>query len=192
MTKLKMTLLLAFFVALSSLAFAGTVTYSTSPSVNVSVPGLFTAHYQGVTNATASTPLSSGNNFGTLTVTCPSSCLGSGSTKFTIVITQTIPAGPPGTTQVHVQGTFIMTNGTVSVVFSPVAIHAGGNTFVYTPSIQPGQGFCSSPCTLNLVVTVAELSGIHFLPEPSAELLLGLGSLGLIGLAMISRKMISV
>lgn len=205
MTKLKLTLLLALFVALSSSAFAASVTYQTcfgptaSPCATsgtvTSSPPLFSATYHAQAATTVTPPTTSG--FGTLTITCPGACNGGPATaSFVVTIVQSMP--PSGTHKVtaSLSGTFIMKNGSVAVVFNgPVAIHAGGVTTIYAP--LPGGGSCSvsSPphsCTFNLRVLITQVPGTVFLPEPSAELLLGLGGLGLMGLATLSRKMISL
>lgn len=186
MTKLKMTLLLALFVALSSFAFAVPVTYSTN-SVTVSA-GLFTAKYTGVTNVTATPPVIA--NFGTLKITCPSPCTGSATTNFTITITQSNPGSGSGNVKATISGTFTLSHGTVSVAFgNPVFIHAGAVTTMYTPLSNGGP--CTAPCTFHLQVLITQVPGTVFLPEPSAALLLGLGGFGLMGLATLSRKMIS-
>lgn len=192
MTKLTTTMLLAFLMALlPSVAFAASVTYSTSPTQTVTA-GSFTAtyHAQGSTTVNAN-PVTTGG-FGSLSVSCPTTCTTSGSTSFTVTISQTVPA-PGGSTTVtaSLSGTFVMNNGTVSISWnSPVAIHAAGTTVIYTP--LAGGGACTAPsCSFPLTVGVTYFQGTVFVPEPSAELLLGLGSLGLVGLATLSRKMIS-
>jgi hypothetical protein len=85
-----------------------------------------------------------------------------------------------------------MTNGTVSIAWNgPVAITAGGYTTFYTP-ISTGGVCLGGSCTFALKVNINQVLGIAFVPEPRAELLLGLGSLVFMGLATFSRKMISV
>ncbi len=188
MTKLKVTLLIASFVGLASFAFAAPVTYKTT-SVTTSA-GLFTAVYKGVSSATVNPPAFAAA-FGTLKVTCPAPCTGSATTNFTITITQSAPGSGSGNSKATLTGTFSMKNGTVSIAFTgPVVIHAGGVTTIYTP-LSNG-GLCTAPCNFSLKVQITQFPGTVFVPEPSAELLLGLGSLGLMGLATLSRKMISL
>jgi len=67
----------------------------------------------------------------------------------------------------------------------PVTISAGGFNTTYNP-VTGGVVCSSGTCNVLLKVDI-----IQTVPEPAAELLLGLGTLGLMGLATVSGKMIS-
>lgn len=204
MTKMKMTLVLALFVLLSSFAFAATVKYQTcygataSPCAStgtVSGGTLFTATYAASGLVTVLDPIAVNGvnrNFGTVKVKCNGSCTGgSASTSFDVTISQSLPGVGHQKVTATLSGFFVLTNGIVSIVWNgPVAIHAGGFTTIYSPI--GGGGFCTGgSCSFALKVDISQVTGTVLLPEPSAELLLGLGSLGLVGLATLSRKMIS-
>ena len=203
MPKMKITLVLALLVLLcSSVAFASQVKYSTcfgttaTPCLATGTvsAGTLTAKYSHTTTVTVNDPIALNGlnrNFGTLIITCSGSCPSTATVSFSVTISQTMPGTGHATVTATLTGTFVISNNTVAVTWSgPVVIHAGGFTTFYNP-IDAGKTCTTLPCNLPLKVDISQLPGTVFLPEPSAELLLGLGSLSLMVLATLSRKMIS-
>ena len=186
MTAKKMALVVAM-VLLPSLAFGSAVTYSTSGSVT----GASFIVYQGVSSRhiPANQIPASNVSFGKLKITCAAaSCTPAAGATLTVTISETLPGVGTGSTSAALTGTFTQTSGgTLTLVWSgPVSITAGGVTTIYTPvttTVNCVHGLCDEPLRVNISQTTV--------PEPSTELLLGLGTLGLIGLATASRKLIS-
>lgn len=189
MTKKKMVFVAAMLLLLPSIAFATAVTYSTSGSVSVSF-----VTYKGLTNKHIPAPKipDATAPFGTLKIKCKSSsCPATGAT-LTVTIHQTLPSpGGTGTVTATLSGVFSKkAGGTLMVTWTspPVTINSGGVATTYTP--LPASITCSSgTCSLKLLVSITQKKLVT--PEPTAQLLLGLGMLGLMGLATVSRKMIS-
>ena len=202
MTKMKITLVLALLVLLScSVALASPVKYSTCYGTTASPcaasgtfsAGTLTATYThtGTVNV-ADVAHSFNRAFGTLAIKCSGACPGTvPPTSFSVTISQTLPApGGSATVTATLSGTFVINSGTLAVSWNgPVAIHAGGFTTIYNP-LDTGKT-CHAPCNIALKVDISQVAGTVFVPEPSAELLLGLGSLGFMVLVTVSRKMIS-
>jgi hypothetical protein len=202
MTKMKITLVLVLLVLLScSVALASPVKYSTCYGTTASPcaasgtfsVGTLTAKYTDSPTVTVPDPIALhglNRNFGSLAIKCSPSCPSTATASFSVTISQILPGTGSAKVTATLSGTFVITNGTVSVEWSgPVAIHAGGFTTIYNP-LDTGKT-CHAPCTIALKVDITQVAGTVFLPEPSAELLLGLGSLSLMVLATLSRKMIS-
>lgn len=181
MTK-KMTLIAAILLLLPCMAFAVPVKYTTSGSV----AGASFITYAGVNPAVTVSP---GLNrpFGTLKVNCTAaSCPAAGAT-LSVTIHQTLPGVGTGSVSATITGTFTNTGGgNLTLVWSgPVTISAGNFNTTYNP-VTGGVVCSTGKCSVKLKVDI-----IQTVPEPTAELLLGLGTLGLMGLATASRKMIS-
>jgi hypothetical protein len=187
MTAKKMVLVVAMAL-LPSLAFGSAVTYSTSGSVT----GASFIVYQGVSNRhiPANHIPASNVSFGKLKITCAAaSCTPAAGATLTVTISEKLPGVGMGSTSATLAGTFTTSGGTLTLVWSgPVSITAGGVTTIYTPvttTVNCVRGICDEPLRVNISQTTT-------VPEPSAELLLGLGTLGLMGLAAASRKLNSV
>jgi hypothetical protein len=176
----RVVLLGAFAVVVSSLAMAGTVSFSTSGTL--SDPSLFPLTFTGnsVTNFV-------GGNlaFGMFNVSACAVTKCSGTETFTLQISETAPVSATADLVGTITGKVLkdgFTQLTISFASNTVTI---GST-VYTIPFMHSINF--SFTTLNGVVTFPS-SGV---PEPSAGFLLGIGALGLVGLATVSRKMIRV
>jgi hypothetical protein len=176
----RMVLAVAFAVLVPCLAMAGGVSFTTSGSF--SNPTLFPITFTGttVTNFSGSSNLS----FGSFGVgKCPmASC--TGSETFTLTIAQTSPV--PGT-------------ATLSGTISGTVLKGGNNNLVLsftsaTVTIGSTMYSIMFPHSLNFGTTTlnGKIGPGASVPEPSAELLLGMGALGLMGLVTVSRKRISV
>lgn len=185
--KLKMGLVAATLLLLPCMAFATAVSYSTSGSVS----GATFITYKGVTKNIPASKIPAVNApFGTLHIHCKSTCATAAGATLTVTITQTLPGPGNKTLTATLSGTFTKTSGGgLTLVWSgPAIIKAGGFATIYTPTTLAG--VCShGNCTIHLKVAITQVA--LPLPEPNAELLLGLGTLGLIGLTTLSRKMIS-
>jgi hypothetical protein len=102
----------------------------------------------------------------------------------TITIVQTAPTGGSGNLTATVTGqvAFNSKTGQVSWNFTGATVTIGGVTY----DALDGSGTKKLPGEID-----AFIFGPALVPEPNAQLLLGLGGLGLIGLATVSRKMIN-
>jgi hypothetical protein len=186
----RLILLAAVAFLIPQLAVAATVTYSTTgvfSSSGTSASSTMPLTFTGAPITTVTTP-ALGSLIGTLAIgsfpSCPTIVCTSSDT-LTITISQTVPSVGTGTVTASVSGvvTFHQTHGTVSWSFVPVTngiANIGGVIYVANPG---------STTTSTGTIT-ADIFGPIFVPEPNAMLLLGLGTLGLMGLAMVSRKMI--
>jgi hypothetical protein len=177
----RIVLLGAFAVLVSCLAVAGTVSFSTSG--NFSSPSLFPITFTGnsVTNFV-------GGNlaFGMFNVSACAVAKCSGTETFTLQIAETSPMSVTADLVGTITGKVLkdgFTQLTISFASNTITI---GST-VYTIPFMHSINF--SFTTLNGLVT---FPGSGTVPEPSAGFLLGIGALGLVGLATVSRKMINV
>ena len=161
-------------------AFAGTVDFSTSGTVtglNISFTGV------SYTNVDAYQPGGSGPLlFGTFQTlgACPNStCTGS----FTLTISQTQPGTGSQALTATIVGTmkYNQANGTYQITFNNVATTINGINY----TVQAGV-FLSG----NLHQTAQLYGQLIAAPEPNAQLMLGLGGFGLMGLAFVSRRRI--
>jgi hypothetical protein len=115
---------------------------------------------------------------------CPKSKC-SGTETFTLAITETSPVSAT----VDLVGTItgdVLHNGStfLTITFSPASVMIGSALYSFP---VPTHSINFSITTLNGSII---LEGP--VPEPSAAFLLGIGALGLMGLATVSRKKISV
>lgn len=185
----KKILVVATMLLLPCLAFGTTVTYSTSVAASGSGTS-FIPSANGVSH-THSIPVTL--EIAKLHITCNSSTTSTGSCGFTgttvtVTLSQTLPGMGSGSTTATLNGTLVSgTGGTLTLTWNhPITISAGGVTTVYTPittSITV-QGGSAGNIELRANITTS-------VPEPSTGLLLGWGTLALIGFAITSRKLIS-
>jgi hypothetical protein len=180
----KVVLLAAFAFLLPALAMAGSVSFSTSGAFG---PGNLPITFAGTsyTNVDASTP---GTNlsFGTFSVSqCTTFPACNSPENFTLTIAQSAPTGGGGTLDAIITGIvkFHKNQSNYTITFTKSVVTIG--TVVYT--IPLGE-------TINFGKNTTSLNG-HVLnpsvPEPTANLLLGLGTIALMGFSMVSRKMIN-
>jgi hypothetical protein len=170
------------------LALAGTVTYTTSgtfSSSGTSSSGKMPVTFIG-TSQTVTTPdlnaLLGSFSVGTFGTCHNAIC--TKTDKLTLTIVQTAPSGGSGTLKATVSGLVIFnqTAGTVTWSFDPL----------HTTVVINGVTYAGLPGTTALSNDVRAIIVGPGVPEPQAGLLLGLGSVGLMGLAFASRKMINV
>jgi hypothetical protein len=170
-------------------AVAGTVTYTTtgtfsSSGTNTSgkMPVTFTGTTQTVTTPDLNALLGS-FSVGTFGQCHHSLC--TKSDHFTLHIAQSAPSPGSGNLTATVTGfvVFNQTTGTVQWTFDPLGTTVVINGVTYTG--LPGVSTLSTDVR-------GIITGGAAVPEPKAGLLLGLGSVGLMGLAFASRKMINV
>jgi len=178
MTK-RAVLLIAFAVLIPSLAMAGGVSFSTAGTF--SNPSLFPITF----TPNSATDFVGGNiAFGMFNVSaCPvAEC--KGSETFTLKITETSPVSGTADLVGTISGMVLKSGFTdLTISFTTATVTIGSN--VYNIPFMHSINF--SFTTLNGAVSVP-----GEMPEPSAAFLLGMGALGLMGLATVSRKMISV
>jgi hypothetical protein len=180
----RIVLLVAFAVLIPCLAMAGGVNYSTSGTF--SNPSLFPITFIG----TSVTDFTGGNlSFGQFELSRWSlddcrhrrdSCRGS--ETFTLQITETSPVSA--------------TVDLVGKIFGQVSRngHADLTLIFTTATVTIGSTVYTVPFMHRINLGIRSLNGNvdpSPVPEPSAEFLLGMGALGLMGLATVSRKMIS-
>lgn len=173
-------LLAAFAFLLPSLAMAGSVSFTTSGTFGAgNLPITFTgASWLLVDASSPGTNLS----FGTFSVTtCLHSPTCSGPESFTLHIDQTSPTIGGGNLDATVTGVvkFNSNQGDYTISWTKATLTIGA--VVYSIPF---------PEALNLGSTT--LNGHVSVPEPTANLLLGLGAVALMGFAMVSRKMINI
>jgi hypothetical protein len=167
----RMVLLAATVLLLPCLAMASTVTFSTTGTF--SNPSLFPISFTGVTNQ--STP-GGFVSFGTFSVgTCAGTC--AGHETFTLTINQTAPKVGSGNIDVTLNGSVVGSSSHIKLTFKTATVLVGGTT--YSIPFHESITFGSNATTLNGNVVAS---------EPNAQLLLGLGTLGLVGLTLVSRK----
>ena len=176
----RIVLLVSFALSIPGLALANSVSFTTTGTL--SNPTLFPLTFTG--NSVAN--FVGGNiAFGMFDVTaCPvAKC--SGTETFTLAITETSPISQT----VDLVGTItgsVLHNGhtSLSITFSPSTVMIGGTAYGFP---VPTHSINFSFTTLNGTVSFPTVT-----PEPTAGFLLGMGAFGLMGLATVSRKMISV
>jgi hypothetical protein len=179
----RIVLLLAFAVLIPCLAMAGGVSYTTSGTF--SNPNLFPITFIG----TSVTDFVGGNlSFGQFDLSRWSlddchhrrnSC--HGSETFTLQITETSPVSA--------------TVDLVGKIFGHVNRngHADLTLMFTTATVTIGSTVYTIPFMHRINLGIRSLNGNvdpSPVPEPSAQFLLGIGALGLVGLATVSRKMI--
>jgi hypothetical protein len=187
MTKKKMFLLAAVpALILSQLAFAGTVSYTTSgtfssssSATSANMPVTFTGTSQTVTTPDLTALLGS-FSLGTFGK-CHTKPACTPTDTLTLKITQS--GGGSGNLTATVNGLVALnkTTGVLSWIFTGASVTINGVTYIGLPG--------NSLASLNVQGIIL---GNVSTPEPNAGLLLGLGSLGLMGFAFASRKMINV
>jgi hypothetical protein len=186
MTK-RLVLLAALALLLPTAALAGNVTFTTStPHPGYGFTGGMPLAFSGATvtvNASSPGAIAIAGLF-SVTGTCTvSNAACTGGETFTFKLTQTLPApGGDRTFTAKITGyvTYNSTAGLYVITFGgPQSI--GGVQYTVLPVIlSPSQSG-----------TTADLKIFVLTPEPNAQLLLGLGSIGLMGLALVSRKIIN-
>jgi len=178
--KNKGILLAAFVFLLSAFASAGTVSFTTSGTfsssgTNVSSGGIT---FSGTIACAAGCSAPNQVSLGTFTGT--GSINNTTSDTFTLTITQTSPSG---------SGTLVATiTGHVTLKKSNAHVHFGSSNQEITLA-----GVTYTILTPDFTINWhdgADIAAQINIPEPSASLLLGLASLGLLGLATGSRKRI--
>ena len=176
----RVVLLAAFALLVPCLAMASSVSFSTSDTF--SNPSLFPITFTGnsLTNFVGGDIA-----FGMFNVSACAKASCSGTETFTLAITETSPVSATADLVGTITGT-VLHNGhtTLSIVFSPAMVMIG--TTLYSFPV-PSHSINFSFTTLNGFVSFP-----GSMPEPTAGFLLGMGALGLMGLATVSRKMISV
>lgn len=192
MTK-KLVLLAATALLLPCLAMAGTVSFSTTGTFgnNTSTSGVFTGlSFVGTsyTNLQAGPPLGNNVSFGDFHfTTCGGTCTGTDS--FTLHIDQTSPTpGGGGELDATVSGSVKASHGALILTLTKAVVSIG--TVTYTLPLgesinigHPGSKFAKTTLNGNVLNPV---------PEPTARLFLGLGTIGLMGLTLVSRKMLTI
>jgi hypothetical protein len=191
MTK-RLVLLAATALLLPCLATAGTVSFSTTGTFGngTSTSGVFTGlSFVGAswTNLNAGPPLGNNISFGEFHFTkCTGTC--SGSDSFTLHIDQTAPTSGGGDLDATVSGSVTASHGSLFLTLTKATVSIGKviYTFPIGESINvghPGKKFAQTSLNGNVLNPVA---------EPNASLLLGLGTVGLMGLTLVSRKMLTI
>jgi hypothetical protein len=172
----KKVVLLAALLLLPSLGLAGTVAYTTLGTVTGTVPMTFTGTSQ------VDSLLPTVSSLGTFAFNCSGSC--SGTDTFTIFITQSLPGHGTGTLTATLSGILAFdANGIGTLTFGPA-------TIITAAGLDTTYAGINLSFTTNAIPLYAHITqGVH-VPEPNAQLLLGLGTFGLLGLAMISLKKI--
>ena len=182
MTK-NVLLLAAVTLLVPSLAVAGTVTYTTTgtfTSSGTSTSALMAVTFTGTTQTVNTPELSA--VLGSFTHGSFDKCKSKGFCTTTDKFTLTITQGPgKGNLDATVTGlvAFNSKSGQITWVFDTLSVNINGVTYVGYPG--------------NTAAGPTVYGGVSgSVPEPNAQLLLGLGSVGLMGLAFASRKMIGV
>lgn len=189
MTK-RLLLLAAVAFLVPQFALAGSVTYSTTgafSSTGTGSSGNMSVTFTGVGSTTITTPDPTAplGTFAIGTMTCLK-IVCTYTDNLTITITQTAPSGGTGSLTAMVNGTLFVTftpkTATITWAFdAPGYTDIGGVVYVGNNGTSTG---ASGAVT-------ATVGGPLFVTEPNARLLLGLGTLGVMGLALVSRKMIN-
>jgi hypothetical protein len=176
----KMVLLAAFALLVPALAVAWTVTYMTSGTFS---GGNLPISFTGITDTVNADSSGVVGDLGIFTVgTCTTNPC-KGPSTFTLTITQLAPTPGSNSISATITGTVIhITPHKLKIDFGLASISIGGITYTpLWPTGAVGLKFGTNT-TVQLVVSTA---------EPTAELLLGLGAFGLMGLSLMSRKMIT-
>lgn len=172
----RILLLVSFAILVPCLAMAGGISFTTTGTL--SNPSLFPLTFTG----NSATNFVGGDiAFGVFNVSaCPTATC-SGSETFTLHIAQTSPTSGMADLVGTISGS-VLSNGftDLKVTFTTATVVIG--TTPYTIPFTHSINF--SITTLNGQV------GPMNTPEPSADFLLGMGALGLVGLATVSRKMV--
>ena len=172
-------LLAAFVLLIPCLAMAGGISFSTTGTFGN--PSLFPITFvpTSVTNFVAGDL-----SFGLFSVSACSSAKCSGSETFTLQISQTSPTAGTADLVGTLTGSVFHNGFTdLTLTFSSGSMVIGGT--LYRIPFMHSINF--SFTTLNGMV-----GPNGAMPEPSAKFLLGMGALGLMGMATLSRKMIRV
>lgn len=170
--KKRLVVLVAFVLLLPCLALAGGVSFTTSGTL--SNPALFPITFEGFS---ASDFVGGNISFGEFTVTPCSHAVCSGSETFTLQISQSSPTA----------GTIDLVGTLSGSVLGDGQTHLTLTFTSPTVSIGPIIYNVKFPASINMGFTT--LNGtVTGVPEPSAEFLLGMGALGLMGLATVCRK----
>lgn len=186
MTK-KLVLLAAITLLLPCLAMANTVTFTTvnsffTSSGNDTSKVFKTLKFTGETYTNYDAPSGGVDTlFGTFTFKGCKKC--TGTDDFKLRIDQSSPSFGSKDIDLTLTGVFTKTTKSLTVTFVSSTVTVGTVTYSvpFFHSINIG-----ASTTLN--GSVANTTA----PEPDARLLLGLGTLGLMGLTLVSRKMISI
>jgi hypothetical protein len=184
MTK-RMVLLAGIALVLSQLAVAGTVTYTTtgtfsssSSATSALMPVTFLSTTQTITTPDAAAVLGS-FSLGTFAKCTKTKPFCTTTDDFSLKITQS--GGQFGKLTATVSGDVIFNtkSGALSWVFNaPATVTINGVSYLGLP------GNSVAGLTVFGLVT-------GNVPEPNARLLLGLGTFGLMGLTLVSRKMLT-
>jgi len=174
----RVVVLVAFALSIPSLALANSVSFTTTGTL--SNPTLFPLTFTG--NSVAN--FVGGNiAFGMFNVTACAVAVCKGTETFSLTIAETAPMSVTDVLVGTISGK-VFKNGFTSLTISFPTNSVTIGSAVYTIPFMHSINF--SFTTLNGSVTFP--SGV---PEPSAVFLLGMSSLGLMGLVTVSRKMIN-
>ena len=184
----------ALAMLLPTMALAGNVSFTTTGSFSGPLPaGTLTFTGVTVTNQSAFPLLLT--SFGVIDVAkqCTASnsvCKGTAQENFTLTIHQTVPSAGSGNLTATITGVVAYNPilGLYNIVFTQATTSINGVQYI----VAAGNFFCSNPskpsCQIDLPGIVINAIGA---PEPTSELMLGLGALGLLGFATFSRKIYS-
>jgi len=175
----RIVLLAAFALLIPCLAMAGDISFSTTGTF--SNPSLFPITFTPV----SVTNFVGGNlSFGLFTVSACPAAKCSGSETFTLQISQTSPTAGTADLVGTISGS-VFHDG-----FTDLTISFASNTMLI------GGTLYKIPFMHSINFQFTTLNGAvgpnGAMPEPSAKFLLGMGALGLMGMATLSRKMIRV
>jgi hypothetical protein len=171
----RVVLLVAFAALLPCLAMAGGVSYTTSGTF--SNPNLLPITFIG----TSITNFAGGDlSFGHFDVVGCSRRRCRGKETFTLQITEISPVSTTADLKGEIFG-WVNKKGHshLTIIFKTATVTIGST--VYNISLN----------RINLGIKTLNGSVTPSVPEPSAEFLLGMGALGLMGLVTLSRKMIN-
>ncbi len=185
----RMVLIAAFASLLPCLAMAGSVTFMTTGvfgSSGTNASSQFpTLTFAGVGTTVNAPPLGINTIFGTFSFRGCNKC--TGSDPFTLHIDQSVPSSGSGDIDVTLVGLFTPKQKSLDLVFATAVVTVGTVTYQIPFHESINIGSKKSPAQTSLNGIVRNIA----VPEPDARLLLGLGTLGLMGLTLVSRKMIN-